>query len=284
MDFLLHLLATISMTLFAVLGYNLIFGRTKILFFGQLALSLMASYGIFLTLRATGSYPLAIVVGAIAVSLLALLFAWLSLRLESDAFGVMSIAVHLITLNVILNWSSLTRGALGVPSIPRMSGLDTPLAFAIVTFFTAALWMLCLWMLDRGTIGRRLRALAEQPQQAQATGISRTQLHVIIFLLAGMGSLLTNIFYPQYIHLLHPSDFAFIFVPVFVMYVVAGKPGSVPGVILATVLLVLLREGMRFLPLPPSSLGALRHIFFGLILWLAVWFRRDTLFPKPRSV
>ena len=68
------------------------------------------------------------------------------------------------------------------------------------------------------------------------------------------------------------------------MAVVAGKPGSVLGVTFSTVLLVLLKEGLRFLPLPTAVLGPVRLLLFGIILLVAVYVRRDTLFPQQRTV
>lgn len=68
------------------------------------------------------------------------------------------------------------------------------------------------------------------------------------------------------------------------MIVVAGKPGSVLGVTLSTILLVLLRESLRFLPLDPTMIGPVRLLLFGLILFAAVWVRRDSLFPQQRTV
>ncbi len=68
------------------------------------------------------------------------------------------------------------------------------------------------------------------------------------------------------------------------MIIVAGKPGSVLGVTLSTILLILLKEGLRFVSLAPSILGPVRLILFGMILLAVVYWRRDTLFPKQRSI
>ena len=69
-----------------------------------------------------------------------------------------------------------------------------------------------------------------------------------------------------------------------VMIVVAGKPGSVIGVTISTFLLIVLQEALRFVPLASSVLGPMRLILFGLILFIAVYIRRDTLFPKEREI
>ena len=129
-----------------------------------------------------------------------------------------------------------------------------------------------------------MTALAEHDWHARALGISRARTHTTAFLIAGLAAASANVFYPQYLHLLHPSDYTFPFLIFFVMAVVAGKPGSVFGVTLSTILLTLLKEAIRFLPLPISMIGPMRLLLFGLILFAAVWWRRDALFPGQRTV
>lgn len=284
MDFFWHILAMIGMSLPNLLGFNLIFGKGKILHFGPIGVSIVSAYATFLTLQKTGSFLDAFIVGLVAALLLSAFFAWLSLRLEPDGLGVMSIAVHLAMLAVVLNWTSLTRGALGIPHIPRLPFLDSPAAFAVASLSVSGVWFFFLWWLDRGTFGRRLQALAEQEWYAESLGIDRAHVHFTAFLIGGVGAALVNFLYPQYLMLLHPSDFTFPFLIFFVTVVVAGKPGSVLGVVLATVLLTFLKEGLRLFPFPADILGPLRIILFGMILFAAVWWRRDNVFPAKREV
>lgn len=302
MNFLLHIIISICHWLPTVLGYNLVFGKGKIFHFGPLGTSLATAYPIFLTVTGrmcvpewarqavplqclpSDNYLLAIVVGAMFVTVVSLMYAWLSLRLEPDALGVMSIAMHLMMLSIILNWTSLTRGPLGIRGIPRISGIGSLEVFTLVTFIVAVFYVLLFLWIDRSPFGRKLSALAEHPWHAGSMGINRTLIHIGAFLLLGLGHLAGNLFFPQYIYLLHPNDFqfpAFIFI---IMVVVAGKPGSVLGVTLATILITLLKEGIDFVPLDPSIVGPGRLILFGLILFIAVWIRRDTLFPQERKI
>ncbi len=284
MNFFLHIIVMIATTVPNVLGFNLLFGRGKIFHFGPLGVSIVAAYGIFLVTIATDSFTLGIAAGLLVVSLASAFFAWLSLRLDADGFGVMSIAVHLGLLAVVLNWSSLTRGALGIPRIPRFVFLDSTLDFALFSTVVAAVWSYILWKIDKGPFGRKLIALSEHEWHAKSLGIDRPQVHLIAFLLAGIGALLSNVLYPQYLYLLHPSDYGFPGFVFFVTVVVAGGPGSVRGCLLSLILLSFLREGLRFIPMAPDILGPLRLILFGLILYIAVYCRRDLLFPKQRTV
>lgn len=284
MNYFFHILAMIGIVLPNILGYNLIFGRGKILHFGPIAVSLMSAYAIFLTQRATGSYLLAIPAGLAASLLLSAFFAWLALRLESDALGILTIAMHLAVLAVVLNWVSLTRGALGIPQIPRMTGLETQTAFTLTAITIGILWAFLMHRIHRSGLGRQLSALAENRAHAEALGISRAHTILSAFLISGIGAFFSAFLYPQYVSLLHPNDYQFKDLIFFVMCVVAGGPGSVRGVAIATVLLTCLQEGIRFLPLPYSLIGPVRLIVFGCILIVAVYVRRKEIFPMQRTV
>ncbi len=284
MDFLLHTIVLIGTWLPSLLGYNLLFGKGKVLHFGPLAVSLVSAYVFVLLLKAGSGFLVASSVALVASLLVSAFFAWLSFRLEPDGLGVMSIAVHLSVLAVVLNWNTLTRGALGIPRVPRLPFLDSVLDFAIASVVVSAFCILVVWWVDRGTFGRKLQALAEHDWHAKALGINRKRVHLVAFLIAGIGTTIANVLFVQYLLLLHPNDYQFMNFVFWIMVIVAGKPGSVVGVTLSTILLVFLREGLRFVPLAPDVLGPLRLMLFGMILFAAVFWRRDTLFPHERRV
>ena len=284
MDFFWHIIAITGMTIPHVLAYNLVFGKGKILHFGPISVSLVASYVVVLTSIHTGSFLVAALAGILAVVLISLFLAWLSLRLDQDAFGVMTIAVHLSFLAVILNWNSLTRGALGIPGVPRFSFLSSVSSFAITAVVVSLLFIVAMWTIGKSSFGRQLQALAEHEWHAKSLGINRSKVHVIAFLVAGIGALATALLFPQYLAFLHPNDYQYPFLVFFITIVVAGNPGSVFGVLLSTILLTVLKEVLRFLPLPSDMLGPVRLMLLGLILLAVVFWRRDTLFPKQRSI
>lgn len=284
MGFVWHLIIMICSWLPGALTYTMIFGKGKILHFGPVGVSLVTAYATFLTLAASGSYPLALLIGLGSSVAISAIFAWLALRLEPDGFGIMSIAVHLSILSIVLNWSSLTRGALGIPRLPRAPFPAFQEGFALVMVVMCILWVFGMWLLDRSRFGRQLAALAEHEWHSAALGISRARVHFLAFMVGALGGLFGALPYHHYIALLHPNDYQFPGLIFFVMLVVAGKPGSVLGVTLSTILLVLLKELLRFVPIPADVLGPVRLILFGVILFVAVWVRRDTLFPKQRTV
>lgn len=284
MDFLFHIIALIGMMIPATLGYNLIFGRGKILHFGPIGVSLVSAYSAVLTLSSTQNFFLGFLAALAGASCASALFAWLSIKLEPDGLGVMSIAVHLAVLAVILNWNSVTRGALGIPRVPRLPFLDSVADFALVSMVLALCTVMVMHRIDRSAFGRTLRALAEHDWHARSLGIHKPVAHFTAFFISGVCTSISNFLFPQYLVLLHPNDYQFSALVFMVMLVVAGVPGSVLGATISTALLVTLKEALRFVPLAPSVLGPVRLILFGIILFVAIWWRRDTLFPKQRSV
>ncbi len=284
MNFFWHILAVIGFTLPHALGYNVVFGRGKIFHFGPVGVSLATAYAVVLTQAATGSLLCGIAAGAAMATALSFFFSWLATRLDPDGLGVLTIAAHLMILTIVLNWQDVTRGALGIPGIGRPAFMQSLPAFALVALSISAVWAWFLWRLDRGPFGRRLAALSEHRWHAEALGVDRWRVQTSAFLLAGCGALLSAVLFPQYLGLLHPNDYRFDGFIFFATAVIAGGPGSVRGVTLSTVLLVVLKESMRLLPLPLMLIGPLRLAIFGIILFVAVAARRDTLFPPVRRV
>lgn len=284
MDFFWHIVVTAAYYLPAVLGYNVVFGRGKLLHFGQEGTILLASYALFLSVYLGLSGWLALPLSLAITLMFSVLLARLAVRLEPDAFAVLSIAVHLILLALVLNWSSLTRGALGLAGIARPLGLDSTMGYALFCVAIAAVWTALLWRLERGAFGRALSALAQQPAHAESLGINRTRVVTAAFVLCGLGAWITGALYPPYVRLLHPNDYTFPFMIIMVMMVVAGGPGRTLGVAASTVGLVTLKEALRLLPLSPDALGALRLLLFGLILLVALWIQRERIFPPVRAV
>ena len=119
---------------------------------------------------------MAILVSFLAAMIISAIFAWLSLRLEPDGLGVMSIAMHLAILAIVLNWTSLTRGALGIPQIPRLPILTSLPSIAITMSIIAVLWILLMLWIDRSAFGRQLAALAEHEWYAKSLGINKIKL------------------------------------------------------------------------------------------------------------
>lgn len=283
---LYHITTLACLNIIGAAGYNLIFGRGKVLYFGMMGHSLIMTYVFWvLMMQFEFAFTSALFITLAVYVATSYGLSWLSLRLDEDAFGVMSIALHLIALSVALNWIDVTRGALGIPQIPRPPFATSPKAFAIFMVILTGIVAYGILRIERSKVGRRITALAEHPWYAQALGVERSTVHHQLFLIGGFCALLVALATPPFLFLLSPIDFGFPFMIFWVLVVVAGGPGSTKGTILSGILIVaLVREGMRFIGLPPDLVGPIRLILFGAVLMIATWLRRDKLFPAQRRV
>ena len=271
-------------TIPTILGLNLVLGKGRILYFGQEGAGLIVAYTMTLVWLQTHSLLLLLIFTSIAVVLLSMLFTFLAIRLDDDAFGIMSLALHLIMLALVLNWTSLTRGTLGIPGIQFFSMRLTTLQYVLLSGIVSALWMFLLHRFNQSPYGRALDALAESNVHASSIGIQQVPVTFIAFLFCGLGTLLTQFLFLSYTGLLHPSDYQYPSLVFLILCITAGGPGRIRRVVLATIVLTFLKEGLRFMPLPTGMVGPLRLLLFGFILLIAIYRGRRTLFPERRSL
>ena len=79
--------------------------------------------------------------------------------------------------------------------------------------------------------------------------------------------------YASYITFIDPSSFTLLqLIPILTIVIIGGL-ASLKGTIVATVLLILLPELLRFVGFSPSTLGPMRQIFYALILLLILIYR-----------
>jgi branched-chain amino acid transport system permease protein len=104
------------------------------------------------------------------------------------------------------------------------------------------------------------------------------------FLFSSATSGLAGSFFAYYLNYIDPSSFALAEMVFILTIVVVGRPGSLWGVSLGTVFLVLLPEPLRFIDINSAYLGPARQLLQALILFAVVYVNRRSLFPPQREV
>jgi hypothetical protein len=144
------------------------------------------------------------------------------LRLRGHYLAVATLGLIIVLRVVINNANGLTRGALGLNGIPRLTSLWVILGWLAVT-------LVVCWRLKHSSVGRSLMALRENEMAAACMGVSRARSRLIAFALgaffAGVGGalwahLLTN---------LTPGSFNLALAFMLVVMVVIGGSGSLVG-------------------------------------------------------
>ena len=180
--------------------------------------------------------------------------------------------------SIARNWTDLTRGALGIPGIPKIASNNTDLL--LIVFIIACACYAVFQYISRTPFGHTLQAIRDDELAAKMLG-KDTFMHKVVALgisafFAGIGGAL----FAHYITFIDPSLFGMgDLILIFSMVIVGG---------LASVKRLSHRHGdiaadpgaLRFVGFPSSILGPAREMIFALILLLILIYRPKGIFGK----
>lgn len=266
--YLFRLSQVTAIFIILTVSLNLITGTMGLLSLGHAAFYGVGAYVSALVAKEYGlPFPVCLLISGLATALIGAVLAIPLIRLVRLFFAVGTLAVGELIGIVLLNWTALTNGPMGVRNIPGMSIGGIDLSGRLGTYYTCMIVMLaCVWVVHRLThsyFGNAMRAVREDDQSAAGMGLSLGYLKILVFTisagLAGVaGSLLahtTNYISPEMFRL---GDSILI-----LTMVVVGGLGSVPGAIVGACLLTLLPEVTR-------EFGQLRMVIVGLVLFVSI--------------
>jgi ABC-type branched-subunit amino acid transport system ATPase component len=164
------------------------------------------------------------------------------LRLRTFYFAITTLGFSTIVTQVVLAWQSVTGGGIGVvgPALP--APFDTSAGLFYLCLAAAAL---CTWMtvnIAQSRFGRALIAVRDADVAAEATGISKPRLLVIVFIFSGAVAAIAGGLFASLQTYITPDAFTLDLSVLFFISVLIGGRGSILGPLLATVILTLLPE------------------------------------------
>ena len=298
------------------LGLQLNVGYTGVVNFGQAGFMAVGAYSsVILVVDVGVNFYLALPLAIIITMLVSLLIGLSSLRLRTDYFAIATIAFAEIIRYIAQNARGLTGGNQGTISIELDNdrffvdpwyidgpdtwitdnilapiGLDGPDYAGLPLFLVAWITFLALTFGLRSLIrtpwGRVLRAVREDEDAARALGKNAFSYKLqSLAIAAGLGAL-SGWFLAIQLESVSQDSFEPLFTFIGYAILVLGGLASFPGVIVGSLVMWTLLEGMRFaeLPLADDKIAALRFIFVGLILILLMAFRPQGVFGKKEEM
>jgi len=181
------------LALFA-LSFNLLFGATGLLSFGQAAFYAGGAYIAGMLLRAKVPVLPAVLLAALAAALMAAVVGAFCVRHTRIYFSMLTLAFGMFVYAIVWKWSDVTGGDDGLIGIPRgRMGLFGPLDANLAPLsryylFAAALVFLSVAALHRLSIspfGLTLRSIRENAERAEFSGIRVRRTIFIAFVVAG---------------------------------------------------------------------------------------------------
>lgn len=283
---LISINAILAVTLNFILGYAGIFSIAHAMFFGVGAYT-----ATFVAMKLGAGFLSATAAGMALAALISLALALPALRVRGEYFVAASLGLQMLAITVFTEWKSVTGGIGGLTNIPpaRILGFEftQPEHFLILSLVCLALIIWIIRALVRSSFGRSLKAIRDDETAAWAYGknvavIKTTAVVVSSALAAVAGSL-----YAFYLSFINVESFVLETSIQLMAMVIIGGTATLVGPILGTFLILLLPAGLSYLPyLPPTEIGSIQQIAYGLAMVLLMIYRPGGLWgfqEKPQG-
>ena len=226
---------------------------------------------IFMTrsgLDSSVSFPIGLVLGALAAGVFGILIGIPALRLKGDYLAIITLGFGEIIRVVLLNIDSvlgfkLTYGAASLKNIPKdTTFLNTFLCVGIVCFL--------IHTMMKSRHGRAILSIRENEIAAESCGINVTYYKVLGFAASAAFAGLAGALYAGYLGILNPSSFGFMKSIEILVMVVLGGMGSMIGSVVSAVVLTAVPEILR-------AFSEYRMILYSLLLISVMIFKPSGL-------
>ncbi len=264
--------AILALSLQLIVGYTGLLSAAHAAFYGIGAYT----YAI-LTTTYKAPFFLALLAGAIAAMLSAVVIGSALSRFRDDYYVLASLGFSTIVFSLFLNLQSVTRGPLGIPGIPRPEFFGLSFIqnhwFIVLTAILAVCIFVLLKKLVSSPFGHIIRAIREDEKTIQIFGVKTELYKLIVFTISAGIAATSGGLFASYITFIDPSSFA-VAESIFILsIIILGGLGSLRGAVIGAVLLVLLPEVLRFVGFPTEIAAQMRQFTYGLLLIALMLYR-----------
>ena len=177
------------------LGFNLLFGYTGLLSFGQAGFFAVGAYGCAKILLVVPNLFLGIAGGVAAAGVAALLLGILSVRHTRIYFSMLTLAFGMMIFSIAWKWRDFTGGDDGLVGIPRAPleipglvslGVATMERYYYVVLVLSLLAIFAMYRLVRSPLGLTLQAIRDSETRAEFVGVPVRKYRLIAFTIAGL--------------------------------------------------------------------------------------------------
>lgn len=265
--------AILALTLNFIMGYAGIFSLAHAIFFGVGAYATA-----FIALHYTDSLLICMAASACLSALLSMALALPALRVRGEYFVAASMGLQVIGVTIFSEWKSVTGGLGGMIGIPRPTlfgyAFNDDLAFLALCIVILLLVIFVTALLVRGSFGRSLMAIRDSESAAQTYGKHVNAIKTLsVAVSAGLAGVAGTL-YAFYMSFINVESFMLEFSILLMAMVIIGGTGTLFGPVVGAALLMSLPAALTYLPfLPPSELGTIQQIIYGVAMVLLMMFR-----------
>lgn len=260
------------------LGLNIVVGLAGQLVLGYVAFYAVGAYAYGLLHQYFGlGFWACLPLGGLLAALFGLGLGFPVLRLRGDYLAIVTLGFGEIVRLGLLNWTSLTGGPRGISDIPRPAlfgiQLDLNAATSYIYYLVLAAVIITVIVISRlknSRVGLALQALREDEIACEAMGIDITRTKLAAFALGSCWAGFAGVIFAAKTTFINPSSFTFMESAMILSMVVLGGMGSITGVIIAAIILIMAPEYLR-------AFSEYRMLIFGAIMVIMMIFRPQGL-------
>jgi branched-chain amino acid transport system permease protein len=268
-SYVMHLLILVIMWSVIGMAWNLLGGYCGQVSFGHAAFFGVGAYTAGLLYGKLGwSGWWGIPASVAVVSAFALVIGYICLRLRGPFFALATLAIGVILRIVAENLQGLTGGDLGI-MIRERTWVEKTWYYYIVLAIAAGTFILIKQIVE-SKLGYYFVAIREDQDAAESLGINTTLYKTVALVLSAVLTGFAGAFYTNYMGYIDPKVvFALHDISIVtIMVVMVGGVATYWGPLVGAVIMVLLAEIIRSIPV----LGTAHLTFFGILLIFIVIF------------
>ena len=270
LNYWLHMLLYIFLYVIMSTSWNIIGGYAGYISLGHNVFFAFGAYfaGMMFVYLRISPFLTAPFVGILAM-VSGLLFGLIALRTRGTAFIISTIALVLLTIELLDNWP-LTGGTNGLAM--AMINLDGQFAKIPYYYYLLVIMLMAIFVsyfIKHSKFGLGLRAISQDETKAEVAGIPTRQYKILAFGISGLFIGMSGAIWGSYLTYLRPSIFLTVALGTsIVLNAILGGKGTVSGPVIGTAVMIAVNEFVV------AKLGAteLNIVVTGLILVLVLLF------------
>lgn len=260
----------VLINIITVLGLNFITGLTGQMNLGTAGIMAVGAYTSALLAVKMGLAPWVTLFLSASVGLIiGIGLGYPSLRVQGVYLALTTIGFSEVVRMLLSNlpWTNGIRGIHGIPPL-KIFGLDgsDPVIRYYLYLTLTIIAVIVAFRIANSKYGRLFKAIRDNPEAVLACGVNIAHPKIMAFTLAAVYGCVAGSLYAFHMGFISPAIYTFDYSTTFVVMMILGGIGSVPGCILGAIICTILPEKLRFL-------GNWYWIVFSLIILLIILFR-----------
>jgi len=266
----IRVITSIFMYAIITAALNIIAGYAGYAAFGNIVFFGIGAYTTAMLMLRVGFYWWAgVLVGGILAAIYAILLGIPILRLRGHYFAIATLGINRATEQIALDWGSFTGGGKGITlPLPKMEIQNFYAMIYFIMFGLLLFTVLINFLISRSRLGYALRAIRDNEDAAEASGIFAPRCKVTAWAISAFITGLTGGVFAYWFSFIEPATVFDIMIAVkgFVMMMLGGA-GTVLGPVLGAFVIELISETVwsKFLTVHMLILGI---IMVGVVILL----------------